>query len=46
MIIPIAGDFTIVQMTRLTPTAIDYRVPPRTSGQKAIQTLRDDIIVL
>lgn len=26
MIIPIAGDFTIVQMTRLTPTAIDYRV--------------------
>lgn len=26
IIIPIAGDFTIVQMTRLTPTAIDYRV--------------------
>ena len=26
LIIPIAGDFTIVQMTRLTPTAIDYRV--------------------
>lgn len=26
MIIPIAGGFTIVQMTRLTPTAIDYRV--------------------
>lgn len=26
MIIPIVGDFTIVQMTRLTPTAIDYRV--------------------
>lgn len=25
-IIPIAGDFTIVQMTRLNPTAIDYRV--------------------
>lgn len=24
--ITIAGDFTIVQMTRLTPTAIDYRV--------------------
>lgn len=47
MIIPIAGDFTIVQMTRLTPTAIDYRVfASRTSGQKAIQTLRDDIIVL
>lgn len=26
MIIPIAGDFTIVQMTRLTPVAIDYKV--------------------
>lgn len=26
LIIPIAGDFTIVQMTRLNPTAIDYRV--------------------
>lgn len=26
IIIPIAGDFTIVQMTRLTPTAIDYKV--------------------
>lgn len=26
IIIPIAGDFTIVQMTRLTPTTIDYRV--------------------
>ena len=26
IIIPLAGDFTIVQMTRLTPTAIDYRV--------------------
>jgi len=26
IIIPIAGDFTIVQMTRLNPTAIDYRV--------------------
>ena len=26
LIIPIAGDFTIVQMTRLTPTTIDYRV--------------------
>lgn len=26
LIIPIAGDFIIVQMTRLTPTAIDYRV--------------------
>ena len=26
MIIPIAGDFTIVQMTRLTPTTIDYKV--------------------
>ena len=26
LIIPIAEDFTIVQMTRLTPTAIDYRV--------------------
>lgn len=26
MIIPIAGDFTIVRMTRLTPTAINYRV--------------------
>ena len=97
--ITIAGDFTIVQMTRLTPTAIDYRVfasrtflatvrlrpnydpsrnkPPQVfivpgafnhdyttsvrlrklinalyvaaspnSNQKAIQTLRDDIIVL
>jgi hypothetical protein len=26
IIIPIAGDFTIVQMTRLTPTTIDYKV--------------------
>lgn len=26
MIIPIAGDFAIVQMTRLTPTTIDYKV--------------------
>lgn len=26
LIIPIARDFAIVQMTRLTPTAIDYRV--------------------
>lgn len=26
IIIPIAGGFTIVQMTRLTPTTIDYKV--------------------